>query len=140
MTTDPKAIGFAVGAVLVMTGIGCAVVLNDSPANSAARNAAKPSARPQAPVPQPMGKPVEKAPPVDEVVPGDGTWIVGKEIKRGTYTTLGGSSCYWARLVPSVRGWSIVASAYVTGPQKVALGKDDVAFASQGCGKWVMAR
>lgn len=140
MTTDPKAIGFAVGAVLVMTGIACAVVLNDSPANSAARNAATPSAQPGPPVRQLPSKPVEKSPPVDQVVPGDGTYLVGKEIKRGTYTTQGGSSCYWARLIPTAAGWGIVSSAFVSGPQEVALGKDDVAFATQGCGQWVMAR
>ena len=136
MTTDRRAIAAALAAAALIASIGVAVVLNESPANSAARNAAQPSAQTGTIVP----RQVEKAPPVDEVVPGDGTWIVGKEIKRGTYATQGGSSCYWARLVPAVRGWSTVASAYVTGPQKVALGKDDIAFASQGCDKWVMVR
>lgn len=140
MTTDPRAIGVA--GLIALTAVAIAGFtihdLDAKPASSAAHNTAKPSAQPQAPVPQP--KPVEKSPPVDEVVPGDGTWVIGKEIKRGTYRTEGGSSCYWARSIRSAGHWVVIDSAFGPGVQEVVLGKDDVAFDSQGCDKWVMVR
>lgn len=139
VTTDRRvffAASAAAAAAITGAGVGVGLVLNESPATSAAHNAAKPSAQTGTIVP----RQVEKAPPVDEVVPGDGTWVIGKEIKRGTYRTEGGSSCYWARSVRLAGHWVVVDSAFGPGAQEVALGKDDVAFDSQGCDKWVMVR
>ncbi|HEY9354210.1 MAG TPA: hypothetical protein VIP28_13200 [Nocardioides sp.] len=100
---------------------------------------AQPTAQPGPPVPQ--RKPVEKSPPVAEVVPGDGTWLIGREIKRGTYQTAGGTSCYWSRLANlSGELEAVTANGFRNGPQVVALGPDDVAFVSQGCPRWVMVK
>jgi hypothetical protein len=86
----------------------------------------------------PTRVPVEVAPPLAEAIPGDGTWLIGAEIKRGTYRSAGGATCYWSRL-SNLSGEfdAILASSFgQAGPQKVALGAKDKAFASQGCGSW----
>ena len=130
-------------AVLIAIVVGY-VLYSEATATRAADATAvvQPTAQPGPPVPQPVrAKPVEKSPPVPEVVKGDGTWLIGKEIKRGTYRTEGGTSCYWSRLSDlSGELESIVANGFRYGPQVVALGPDDVAFATQGCPQWVMVK
>lgn len=132
---DIGAAGWIAGAcVLAIVIVACWVVSNDNPARGAADKAAVASAQPGAPV---RNKPVEQAPPVADFVPGDGTWLIGKEIKRGTYTSEGGPTCYWSRLANlSGELEAILANSYKPGPQKVALGPKDVAFESAGCGGW----
>lgn len=129
------------GVVLAIAVI--AVITNaiiSSPARSAADHAAvvSPTATPGPPVPQRI-KPTEYSPKISDTVPGDGTWLVGREIKRGTYRTEGGNLCFWARLKDlSGEDSAVYAQSYVPGRQVVALGPDDVAFQSYGCGSWVM--
>lgn len=137
MTTDKRAIAAALAAALACAGIAVYVVAQDKPAISVGK-ALRPTAQPGPPVPQPS-KAVEQSPPVADTVPGNGTWLIGKEIKRGTYHTTGSSICLWTRLQrhPS-GGWVIVDGAYRMGAQTVALGKDDAAFATQGCPTWVL--
>lgn len=120
------------GAVLLILIVGGWVVYHDNPATGAADHAAVESAQSA-----PVRKPVEHAPPVAEFVPGDGTWLIGKEIKRGIYTSEGGQGCYWSRLSNlSGETEAIIANSFKPGPQKVALGPKDVAFESAGCGGW----
>lgn len=141
----PRSIYLAFGVVAAIVAIVCVVIWQEKPASSAAdaaavestaRPIALPTTRPGTPVPQ--RKPVEVSPPAASAVPGDGTWLVGREIKRGTYKSAGGSTCYWARLSDlSGELEAIIANSYGRrGPQKVALGPKDKAFASQGCGAW----
>lgn len=130
---DIGAAGWIAGAVvLIIVGIACFIVAHDSPAQGAADKAAVPSSSQAG-----RNKPVEHAPPVADFVPGDGTWLIGKEIKRGMYTSEGGPTCYWARLSDlsgEIEG--VVANSFKPGPQKVAFGPKDVAFESAGCGLW----
>lgn len=134
MTGDPRAIAAAALTAVVITVIGVGVVANDSPARSAAANAVRPTPpQPGPPVPQP----VEYSPPTGGTVPRDGTWYIGKEIRRGTYRTAGSEICLWERLG---NGLVIIDGAFRGGPQTVALGKDDVAFATQGCPTWELVR
>lgn len=139
MTGDLRAIAAAGVTAVVIAVIGVGVVVNDSPARSAAANAVRPTApQPGLPVPQ---RHVEESPPIAATVPGDGTWIIGKEIKRGTYRTTGSSICLWQRLGAQVAGhWVVVDGAFKAGAQTVALGKDDVAFDTQGCPVWELVR
>jgi hypothetical protein len=132
---DIGAAGWISGAaVLLIVIVACWVVYNDNPATGAADRAAVPSAQTG---PAVRNKPVEHAPPVADFVPGDGTWLIGKEIKRGTYTSEGAPTCYWSRL-SNLSGEleAILANSFKPGPQKVALGPKDVAFESAGCGSW----
>lgn len=134
MTGDPRAIAAALAAAVVCAGIGVVVVWNDQPAISVGAAIRPPTPRPGPPVPQ---RQVEEAPPVRDTVPGDGTWYIGKEIKRGTYRTTGSEICLWERLGD---GLVVITGAFRGGPQTVALGKDDVAFTTQGCPVWELVR
>lgn len=132
-------LAIAVGIAALIPAIVAGVVYHEATATRAADAAAVPSptAQPGPPVPQ-RTKPVEKSPPVGAIVEGDGTWLVGKEIKRTTYESFTGPTCYWARL-SNLSGEfdAVIASGFgKTGRQRVALGPTDVAFASQGCGEW----
>jgi hypothetical protein len=125
-------------AVLLIALVAVFVVWRDNPAQSAADHAvavsgAKPTAQPGPPV----RKPVEQSPPLAESF-GDGTWLVGKDIKAGTYRSRGGEQCYWARLSGlSGRFEDVIASGgWRRGPATVAIPVDDFAFGSQGCGIW----
>lgn len=133
------ALALCVGIVLVVAG----VIWQSATATPAADTAAHvvpATPRPGIPVPQP--KPVEMSPPVPGFVAGDGTWLVGKEIKRATYQSAGGSSCYWSRLSDlSGELEAIIANSFGrNGKQVVALGADDAAFATQGCGRWELVK
>lgn len=138
MTGDWRYIaGAAVIGVVVMV-IGVRVVWNDSPARGAADRAAVYASQIKPPLAA-RTRPVEYSPKVGEVVPGDGTWLVGREVKRGTYRAEGGEWCFWERLRNlSGEDNGVMSKGFVNGPQVVAMGPDDVAFSSQGCGQWVM--
>lgn len=126
-------------AVLIVA-IVVGVTYRESTATRAADAAAvtSPTATPGIPVPQ-RTKPVEQSPTISEVVPGDGTWLVGREVKRATYRSEGGEWCFWERLSDlSGEDSGVMSKGFVKGPQVVAMGPDDVAFSSQGCGPWVM--
>lgn len=66
---------------------------------------------------------------------GDGTYVVGREVAPGTYRTLGGDNCYWARLADA-GGATTLANDNATGPVVVTLLSSDGAFQSKGCGTW----
>lgn len=96
------------------------------------------AATPGTPVPQ-RTKPVEVSPPLKAAMAGDGSWLIGKEIKRGTYRTPGlSTSCYWAlRSNLSYSYDEIVVSSYGRrGTQTVALGPNVREFITYGCGDW----
>jgi hypothetical protein len=125
--------------VVIVAGV-IAWDANSARAGDTVAHVAPPASQPGPAVPQ--AKPVEKSPPLLEQIPGDGTWLLGAEVKRGIYKSAGGSSCYWSRL-SSLSGEleAIIANSYgKAGPQKVALGKTDAAFASQGCGAWELVK
>lgn len=133
---------------IVVAFVGVFIVSFDQVAAKAgaADRTAVPSAQPGPPVPQPTGtpatKPTEKSPPVAEVIAGDGTWFVGKEIKSGTYESVTGSTCYWARLSDlSGEAESVIAFGFgKTGRQRVTIAPGDRAFESRDCGEWVMVK
>lgn len=134
---------YAASAVaLVILIVGVFIVSFDQLATRAGANADSapvPSAEPGPPVPQPVRvKPTEKSPPLGDVIEGDGTWLVGKEIKAGTYESFTGSTCYWSRLSNlSGEYESRLASGFgKTGTQRIAIAPTDMAFESQGCGEW----
>ena len=68
----------------------------------------------------------------------DGTYQVGTDIAPGTYTSGGGSPCYWARLsgfggTPT----DVIADDIASGSQVVTVKSSDTGFTSAGCGAWV---
>ncbi|MFV0495543.1 hypothetical protein [Mycobacterium sp.] len=72
--------------------------------------------------------------------PGDGRFMVGKDIEPGTYRSPGGTSCYWDRL----RGLSgsfedSISTGAGDWPQVAEIAASDVAFETHGCTTWVPA-
>jgi hypothetical protein len=68
---------------------------------------------------------------------GDGIYRVRKDVWPGTYRTLGGGGCYWARL-RSFSGSvsSILANDNAVGPAVVTIKRTDKGFETRGCGNW----
>jgi hypothetical protein len=100
----------------------------------------------QAPTPEPAPEPEPVAPPEPvgpaNKMPGDGTFLVGKDIVPGTYrgNVDAQSGCYWSRL----RGLSgelsdVVANEIESGPAIVTIKKTDKAFSTKRCGGWELA-
>ncbi|UIX29555.1 hypothetical protein [Streptomyces sp. GQFP] len=74
--------------------------------------------------------------------PGDGTYVVGNDIKPGTYRSEGPqggliASCYWARL-SSTSGElkDIIANNATSGQTTVTIAATDKAFNTTGCKAW----
>jgi hypothetical protein len=68
---------------------------------------------------------------------GNGTFIVGVDIKPGTYRVNAGGSCYWERL----RGFTgdfdaIITNGNTSGSTIVEIAPSDAGFTSQDCGNW----
>ncbi|MET7465681.1 hypothetical protein [Nonomuraea sp. NPDC005501] len=75
------------------------------------------------------------------VVPGDGQYLVGEDIKPGTYKTAGadGDNCYWARLKnASGELDAIIANDNTKGQTRVAVKKGEY-FETNGCQDWKRA-
>jgi hypothetical protein len=70
---------------------------------------------------------------------GEGTYIVGTDLRPGTYGSPGGDLCYWERL----RGFSgetaeIIANDLPSGQAIVTIRQSDKGFRSSGCGTWTL--
>jgi hypothetical protein len=68
---------------------------------------------------------------------GAGTFIVGTDIKPGTYRSSGGGTCYWARLrnFGGALG-GIIANGLASSRAVVTIRSTDRGFTSSGCGSW----
>ena len=62
---------------------------------------------------------------------GEGTYVVGSDIKPGRYHTDGSSDCYWARLA-SLDTTDIIDNNVGSGPQTVQVLASDKAFQVRG--------
>lgn len=73
---------------------------------------------------------------------GDGTHLVGTDIKPGTYRAQASEGCYWERL-SGLSGQSndTIANDYVgsSGQVVVTIAATDVAFHTEDCGTWTLA-
>ncbi|WP_405739819.1 hypothetical protein OG885_38055 [Streptomyces sp. NBC_00028] len=75
-------------------------------------------------------------------IPGDGTYVVGSDIKPGTYRSDGPqggqtTSCYWARLSgTSGEAKDIIANEGTSGQTTVTIAATDKAFTTMGCKPW----
>ncbi|WP_406423291.1 hypothetical protein OH809_06495 [Streptomyces sp. NBC_00873] len=70
---------------------------------------------------------------------GDGEYLVGEDIKAGTYKTAGSDGsfgCYWARLKDASGEFdAIIANNNLKGPGRVTLNKGEY-FETQRCQEW----
>jgi hypothetical protein len=99
------------------------------------------TARPTTPPPTtpPPAKPTATKAAAAPKVSGDGEYLVGQDIKPGTYKTNGpgdGSMCYWERDKDSSGDFnSIITNGTPTGTGRVTVNKGEV-FKTQGCQDW----
>ncbi|MEU3613546.1 hypothetical protein ABZ725_14680 [Streptomyces sp. NPDC006872] len=87
-------------------------------------------------------KPTKKAEPKVATIPGDGTFVVGTDIKAGTYKSAGPAdsvipNCYWARLKSTSGDFDdIITNNNASGPTTVTISASDGAFQTTGCKEW----
>ncbi len=68
---------------------------------------------------------------------GNGTYMVGEEVKPGRYRSDGGDLCYWARLSGTSGEFGDIITNHVTeGATTVTIAPSDVAFETSGCALW----
>ncbi|MDX3357419.1 hypothetical protein PV703_29780 [Streptomyces sp. ME01-24h] len=86
-------------------------------------------------------KPAKKA-AAPATLDGDGQFLVGEDIKAGTYKTAGpqdddlGLGCYWARLKNASGEFeAIIANGNITGQARVTVRKGEY-FETKGCQDW----
>ena len=91
--------------------------------------------------PPPTPRPTATPQPSRATYFGDGTWVVGSDIKAGTYrSSQTGSSCYWQRL----SGFSgefddIIVNELTEAISVVEISSTDAGFSTEGCGTWTEA-
>jgi hypothetical protein len=76
-------------------------------------------------------------------IPGDGTFIVGHDVKAGTYksSTPDSGNCYWARLRDDKNTLnSIIANNNSSGQSVVTIRPSDAIFEDSGCNDWVRVK
>ena len=67
----------------------------------------------------------------------DGMYIVGVDIKPGTYRSNGNQGCYYARLSDFTGSlYSIIANNITDNSTIVTISASDKGFQSKGCGTW----
>lgn len=136
MTTDPRIVGAAWVAIAACAAIGVGVVLSDTPAHDATVGVQRPIAQAGTPVRQ-----TEYSPAVPDQVAGNGTYVVGKQIKAATYRTAGGPRCTWVRLATLTgdpRG--VLDRGTAPASSSIDLAAGVVGFVTNGCPEWVMVR
>lgn len=123
-----KKIMWALGVVLALFVIGCGLGGNDDgPVNAEPANATEASDGPT---------PVKTK---DGTI-GDGTWVVGKHVKAGTYRSSGAADsvvpyCNWsAKSGEEIE--DLDATDKKADPQQVTL-KKGMTFETSGCAVWV---
>ena len=78
--------------------------------------------------------------PAMSTMSGDGVFVVGMDIRRGTYHTTGatggsGGDCYYA-LLSSTNTSDIIDNNNVTGPATITVGPGVKAVDTSGCNTW----
>jgi hypothetical protein len=87
------------------------------------------------PAPTPSAAPAPAGAP-KTTIDHDGTYVVGKDIAPGTYSSagpVGNGTCYWKRLGPD---GNLIDNALSKKPQVVQIEATDKAFKTAGCQPW----
>jgi hypothetical protein len=118
------------------TATAAPAVTATAAAKAAAPAPAKTAARPKTPTTKPAG--TTAASPAK--ISGDGEYLVGQDIRPGTYKTAGPGNdsplCYWERDKDSSGDFgSIIANDNLSGSGRVTVNKGEV-FKTQGCQDW----
>ncbi|MCW2666355.1 MAG: Uncharacterized protein JWN57_1317, partial [Frankiales bacterium] len=70
-------------------------------------------------------------------IEGDGTYLVGEDIKPGTYKSAGGEGCYWER---SAKDGDILANNLSDGPAVMNVRASDYSVSVNDCASFVLQR
>ncbi|MGH3328694.1 MAG: hypothetical protein ACRDPT_13015 [Streptomycetales bacterium] len=75
--------------------------------------------------------------PLGQTIPGEGMFVVGRDIQAGRYRTQGSAFCYWERLRDRSGAYeSIIDRELATRPVVVTIKKSDEVFHTTGCPGW----
>lgn len=92
-------------------------------------------------VPGPRTTVTQGPPQAAAVMTEDGIYLVGTDIKPGTYRGgVGQGDCYWARLSNTDGGLDGILANSNGGNQVVTIKKTDKAFETTRCGEWTKIR
>jgi len=75
-----------------------------------------------------------------DTITDDGTWLVGSEVKPGTYRSQNFGDCYWARLRSTDGGINAIIDNGLGPNQTVTIKRTDKAFETARCGVWKKIR
>jgi len=75
-----------------------------------------------------------------DTIDDDGTWLVGSEVKPGTYRSQNFGDCYWARLRSTDGGINAIIDNGIGPNQTVTIKRTDKAFETARCGVWKRIR
>ena len=129
--------GLLMGVLIGIVGSGGG---KDSPSATVTVTATATGADVQAGAASPSSSagPQQEAAPKGRI-PGDGTFLVGKDIQAGTYRSEGKNTygCYWARLSDTTgEGSAIIANGNAQSPAIVKVTAGDKAFQTTDCKPW----
>ncbi|MDQ0605278.1 hypothetical protein QF037_009623 [Streptomyces canus] len=140
--TAAAVLGLIIGAIIGSSTADDSGSKDTAPsATATATTTATETASAPTPTPTPTPSPTKEEAPAGEI-PGDGTYVVGEDIKPGTYRTDGPddsvvSNCYWARLSGTSGEFDeIIANSNTAGPATVTISASDAAFQTTGCKTW----
>ncbi|GAA2760145.1 hypothetical protein [Actinopolymorpha rutila] len=130
-------LGIAIGASGGDTATATAEA-EPTPAKTVEVTVPGPTKTVKVPVPGPTVTVTAKPAGPSGSIPGDGVFLVGSDIKAGTYRAGNDSgNCYWARLSgTSGELGDILANDNPSGPALVTIRSSDKAFSSARCGEW----
>jgi hypothetical protein len=70
-------------------------------------------------------------------IAGDGTYLVGTDLRPGRYLSDGGANCQWARLAGPAGVRRVLVEGNGTGRTTVTIRETDTGFRTAGCGAWI---
>jgi hypothetical protein len=141
-TTDsPAAAAPVVTTVFVTTQVPAPAA--PATAKPAAAAPAAPAATSKVVAAAPPATVSKPAPAPPATIPGDGTFVVGTDIKPGIYKSVGPApdasfpNCYWERDKDLSGGFgAIITNGNTKGPTTVQIAATDKAFKTSGCAEW----
>jgi hypothetical protein len=137
-----------VGAAALLAGVGIGAAGGGDGASSTVSAGATPTVTVSVPADAaPAPTVTVTAPPAAAKTVGpavaiaeDGTWLVGTDIKPGTYRSSSDGDCYWARLKNTGGDFEAILANGNGGNQVVTIKKTDNAFESARCAPWTRIR
>lgn len=118
--------------------VSVTVTKETAPEMSSEATAEDSASQSDSPDPSPGPESDQSTPEPTSDIPGfgDGIYIIGEDIKPGTYRSDGSDSCYWERLAGFSGELDDIIANGNNAPEIVTVSKRDAAFSTNGCGSW----